>query len=49
MSVARPPVGAHALSEGPGRRLEGAPVSQQGRPKGEFPLGGTARSAKGAA
>ena len=28
MSPARPPVGAHSLSEGPGRRPEGAPVSR---------------------
>ncbi len=28
---------------------EGTPVGPYGRPKGEFPLGGTARGAKGAA
>lgn len=27
---------------------EGTPVSPQGSPKGEFPLGGTTRSVKGA-
>jgi diguanylate cyclase (GGDEF)-like protein len=30
MSAARPPVGARSLSEGPGRRPEGAPVSAMG-------------------
>jgi hypothetical protein len=49
MRPARPPVGPHSLSEGPGPRPEGAMSIAQGRPKGEFPLGGTARSAKGAA
>jgi hypothetical protein len=29
MSPARPPVGAHSLAEGPGRRHEGAPVSER--------------------
>ena len=31
------------------RRAEVPAMSPQGRPKGEFPLGGTARSAQGAA